>query len=280
MKSARNRAFTIVELLVVISVISVLMGVMLPCLGRARKQCRATICWNNIRQLYIANSGYSVENDGFYVRAARDMLFLDNGHPSNGGYHRWHGVRQSDGVDPNPVKSTFAPTKGPLNSYMADGQVKECPTNVEYAKEGMDAFEAGGGGYGYNSIGIGSRMYVTETIGINSDPMRSSMKVAEIKLPHKKVMFTDTAFIRNGNLIEYSFCEPPKMVVNFGNGPKETGPSRSSIHFRHLGGTNVVWCDGHVSREQLDFPESKKSVPERLRLGWFGPNDNSMFKPQ
>jgi prepilin-type processing-associated H-X9-DG protein len=193
--------------------------------------------------------------------------------------HRWHGVRKSDGVDPDPIKSTFDPTKSPLNSYLADGKVKICPTKVEYVKEGLDAFEAGGGGYGYNSIGIGSRMYVTESVNI--DPMRSSMQVVEINRPDKKVMFTDTALVWNDNIIEYSFCEPPKMVVNFGNGPRETGRyPKAPIHFRHLGGANVVWCDGHVSREQLDFPEPKKSAPEQFRTGWFGPNDNSMFRPQ
>jgi prepilin-type processing-associated H-X9-DG protein/prepilin-type N-terminal cleavage/methylation domain-containing protein len=55
----RSRAFTLVELLVVIGIIAVLIGVLLPVLGRARKAANTAKCLTTVRQLSIAWNLYS-----------------------------------------------------------------------------------------------------------------------------------------------------------------------------------------------------------------------------
>jgi len=271
MKTAKNnstqKAFTLIELLVVISIVSILMSIILPCLSMARRYCRAAICRSNIRQLHMANTCYALNNNDFYVLAARDLFRLDNGSASNGGYHRWHGVRQSDGISDDPELNTFDPAKGPLRSYLNDGKVKECPAKVRYVKQGsLNAFEAGCGGYGYNAVGVGSRSY---RYGFCDKAMRSSVRITEIEQPVNKIMFTDTALSKGSPscyIIEYSFCEPPDWVVSFGGGIKEIGSPKPSIHFRHLDKTTVVWCDGHVSVEDIDFPPEKKASYNQTAL--------------
>ena len=55
----RPRAFTIVELLVVIAVIAILVAMLLPAIHAARESARLTHCKNNLRQLGIALQGHN-----------------------------------------------------------------------------------------------------------------------------------------------------------------------------------------------------------------------------
>ena len=45
-----NRAFTLIELLIVIAVIAVLVALIIPALGRTKEQARRVQCLSNIRQ--------------------------------------------------------------------------------------------------------------------------------------------------------------------------------------------------------------------------------------
>ncbi|MDX2147889.1 MAG: prepilin-type N-terminal cleavage/methylation domain-containing protein [Planctomycetota bacterium] len=59
-----RRAFTIVELLVVIAVVAVLVGLTLPALAGARKKARGIECLSRARQIVIALAAFSGENKG------------------------------------------------------------------------------------------------------------------------------------------------------------------------------------------------------------------------
>mgnify|MGYP006279329903 CR=1 FL=1 len=54
-------AFTIIELLVVVSIIALLIGILLPAIGKARDQARMTISQSNLRNLGTAHGNYEAE---------------------------------------------------------------------------------------------------------------------------------------------------------------------------------------------------------------------------
>ena len=67
--SRRSGGFTLVELLVVISVIALLIGILLPVLAAARTTARRVTCSGNLRQFGIAMESYTQLFDGFYPLA-------------------------------------------------------------------------------------------------------------------------------------------------------------------------------------------------------------------
>ncbi|MBN2271515.1 MAG: prepilin-type N-terminal cleavage/methylation domain-containing protein [Sedimentisphaerales bacterium] len=72
--------FSLVEVLIVISVISLLMGLLLPALHRARALAEQAICKSRLRQWGLAFGMYAEQNDGFYPHAdGRDRTSSDPG---------------------------------------------------------------------------------------------------------------------------------------------------------------------------------------------------------
>lgn len=65
----RNRAFTLVELLVVIAVIALLAGLLLPVLGKASKAAKSTKCRTNLSQTFKGVRLYWNNNDEYFPLA-------------------------------------------------------------------------------------------------------------------------------------------------------------------------------------------------------------------
>lgn len=67
MKTIKRRAFTLMELLVVISIIALLMSIMMPALGKAKELARKVLCAANAKQLAMSFNLYSMSYDGYLV---------------------------------------------------------------------------------------------------------------------------------------------------------------------------------------------------------------------
>lgn len=74
MTNRNKQGFTVVELLVVISIITILLGLLIPAVQRARESSRRIFCQNNLHQLGIAAQSFEAAHRYF---------------PSNGWGYRW-----------------------------------------------------------------------------------------------------------------------------------------------------------------------------------------------
>ncbi len=57
-----KKAFTLVELLVVVAIIALLVSILLPALGQARESARAVVCLNNMRQMGLTSQLYLIDH--------------------------------------------------------------------------------------------------------------------------------------------------------------------------------------------------------------------------
>jgi prepilin-type N-terminal cleavage/methylation domain-containing protein/prepilin-type processing-associated H-X9-DG protein len=86
----RVRAFTLVEILVVISIIALLLALLIPAVNRARETARRTSCLSNLRQLGAAMMMYANDNAGAFPNSANnvqqphDWVYWQPGRDRNG----------------------------------------------------------------------------------------------------------------------------------------------------------------------------------------------------
>ena len=66
-----RRAFTLVELLVVIGIIALLIAILMPALSRSRKHANMIACQSNLRQIGTFLVMYAMDNKGYVVPAWR-----------------------------------------------------------------------------------------------------------------------------------------------------------------------------------------------------------------
>lgn len=119
-----RKGFTLVELLVVISVIALLLAVLLPALTKAKEAARCTVCATNLKNYGTALYAYTSSNNDqfpseFYLYSYNTLYPLKI---SRGGTIpkdcRWHYTK--DAPD------------GSLWPYMKDKNVHMCPTFRSY----------------------------------------------------------------------------------------------------------------------------------------------------
>jgi prepilin-type N-terminal cleavage/methylation domain-containing protein len=133
-------AFTLVEMLVVITVIGVLAALLLPALGRAKESARATACLSNLRQVGTALQLYVQDNNN-RLPVMYDALISTNGPSTN--------TATIDIV---------------LTNYLGSPKILRCRSDDQ------DLFEQTGSSYAWNSLLNGQDADHLQVFGIQFDP--------------------------------------------------------------------------------------------------------------
>jgi prepilin-type N-terminal cleavage/methylation domain-containing protein/prepilin-type processing-associated H-X9-DG protein len=108
-ENMRQRAFTLVELLVVVTIIVILIALLLPALGRARDLGRSVSCASNMRQVGVALFSYAAEFSGFLppCGSSYDLDPYGNNKTNSPYYKPPHIVLDSNG-NPSPPPASEA----------------------------------------------------------------------------------------------------------------------------------------------------------------------------
>jgi prepilin-type N-terminal cleavage/methylation domain-containing protein len=132
MRRSSQRAFTLIEVLVVVAIIALLAAILLPSLARARHQSKRVVCQSNLHQLGLVWNMYAQVSQGFYpnqgdygfgnwlliAEPQRNLFERGNYGLKSGGafycpyYKPWYGSKPSDDwyrprTDTNPPTNTY-----------------------------------------------------------------------------------------------------------------------------------------------------------------------------
>jgi prepilin-type processing-associated H-X9-DG protein/prepilin-type N-terminal cleavage/methylation domain-containing protein len=251
----RRRAFTLVELLVVIGIISILVALLLPALNRAREHANRIKCAANLRSIGQAMA--------FYVQ---EYAHYPGSHLIAGGPAYEAAVWPPRILPYLRNKELFhCPSRGPEFAWDDGGPPPFIPAYRQYLEIGYKAGDALIGvyscfSYAYNAAGDGIEEFRDRQKGLGIWPWCDSA-------------WPDAHF---GEMHARRICRPAEMVAiadSDGDGfmdyymtPRRQNP-RQLPGTVHAGGANVLFCDGHVIhyRQQdltFNYPVSLAELPK------------------
>ena len=221
---SKFRAFTLIEVLVVIAIIVILVALLLPVLSRAKEQARSASCKNHLHQIGLAMQMY-VSDHNVYP-------------PGMGG----------------PPFNTWADKLAPYNPVPWTNIAWQCPTYI--AEGGTVTWQPpppGGGNYkvsssyAYNALGIqGSSVEVWPPLGLG---------VLNIKMPENRVVAPSEMYaVGDTRPIHYQYMSGflGRIIMQ----PWQISPG-AEANPPHAEGYNLLFADGHVSlvkRRDYLFP--------------------------
>lgn len=115
----RVKGFTLVELLVVISIIAILLALLMPAMKKAQEQARFIVCKNNFKNYGLSFAMYLQANRDRFPHPTVCLYSWNSFTPQHPSACRWH----DQGVVPD----------GPLWPYIRDKNISFCPTFARIA---------------------------------------------------------------------------------------------------------------------------------------------------
>ena len=235
--SHRYTLFTLIELLIVISIIAILAAMLLPTLSMARESARRIKCTGNLKQIGTALHMYAADyND--WAPIALGTSPADYGSY----YHTW----SCRSVFPEYLKLNTDITKA-----RPQGNVLECPNQDSYTQGSVPKFytadaEATGSKV---KIGYGMNQFLNY---INSSGKKQGMKLGRFQNQSNVFVFQDSS--NNTTDRYYVHNEALNFFDSNANG---------RVMFRHNRGVNINWLYGHASSiSRSEFIEYTTSANE------------------
>lgn len=227
-----RKAFTLVEMLVVIAIVGIISAILFPVFGRAREGARTTTCSANLKQIGLAFSQYAQDHNNTY--------------PIAGGYIKWD--------DPSGARAWTQQ----IFPYTNSQAIYKCPSD-NYVKDGIESK------YSYFMSGRAAYLSSSGSADVQ-DPTDKPAATREIRIAYP------SQFVVAGDCDSQVFDpaddadkdDYSKNLVGFGTNGTAPEPYDSR---RHLNGQNLLFADGHV-KKLVDFKGSNFTLRYRTISGW------------
>ena len=245
----RQAGFTLVELLVVIGIIALLISILLPSLGSARRQARSVKCMAALREIGNGFQMYSIEYRGYWPVAVHDM-----GNPK---YPVTDPLRWPDLIAKYVAKGDNITKADDIYKIRQSSVIWGCP---EWAKtlesDDVSFTDKVRVGYGMNPYAtyyedgnnVNNLAYITNTRG-------RYVKQTEWKKPTDRCLIADSVAhvlqmtstispTHKWQQFDAVSVDPLAFHVDGGRhgGPEVT--KEKSYRSRYM---NMLFCDGHVA---------------------------------
>jgi prepilin-type N-terminal cleavage/methylation domain-containing protein/prepilin-type processing-associated H-X9-DG protein len=230
--SSVHTRFTLIELLIVISIIAILASILLPALKTARDSAKRISCMNNIKQLGLTFLSYSNDSQENLPPAIINY---------GGDNLAWGStLAENNYVNENAI------------GYAPKNKTLLCPSsNVKTNGKVIYKF----GHYGMNAL-------ITYTLGLA--PASTGFKITKISNPSQKVLLLDSGncYLHYGQMINPSYniwyIPGAKNNLNLDWDQNNYTNKNDAWNGRHSGKINTFFLDGHADNykaDDLNVPE-------------------------
>jgi prepilin-type N-terminal cleavage/methylation domain-containing protein/prepilin-type processing-associated H-X9-DG protein len=241
-----EKAFTLVELLVVVAVIGILAALLIPALSRAKAQAHSATCKNHLHQMGLALQMYVQENGSRYpyLRGVRDPAHDTAVGANDTG---WWWAQLLPYYPVNWMSTAYhcpgykgAITGGrdnhdPLGSYAYNSRGVAAPFGYEDSNLGIHYHPH------WLPLGLGGVLYPWPSLPLTSEP--------HVKAPAEMFAIGESRFV-NAKVNSYpgGQCDMLCGWLDWKNEPDGTGKKQYAFDpARHGKNYNQLFCDGHVS---------------------------------
>lgn len=226
--------FTLIELLVVIAVVAILAAFLFPVFQRVRENAHRASCASNLKQLAIAFTLYTQDNDD-RVPGATDG-------PQGVGMP--NGWVFCTALGTGSTAALFDVARGSLYPYVSSRAVYVCPDD--------NIGQAGGLSYALNSCTVDTSADINAASDTGGDipQPRVGKSLAAFEAPAGIMLFGEEAADLGNRQSEST--NDGYFSLFYGDG----------VSVRHTGGSNVSFLDGHVKWYKFPAENSRRNADD------------------